>query len=104
VLAAVGPLNVAVEVRLCPAVKVTELGLYDIVRGGVVTGIIVPLERATLPAKPFRLAIVTVAVPEDPGENVTVAGLTVILKSLTTTLKVTAPDSVSGLPSESVVA
>jgi hypothetical protein len=104
VFAAVGPLNVAVEVRLCPAVRVTELGLYEIASGGVVTGIIVPLERATDPAKPFKLAIVTVAVPVEPAAKVMVVGLTVMLKSLTTTLNVTTPESVSGLPNVSVVA
>ena len=65
---------------------------------------IVPLERVIGPAKLFRLERVIVAVPVDPDANEIVVGLIVNPKSLTATLRVTAPERVSGLPSESEVA
>ncbi len=45
-----------------------------------------------------------VAVPVEPEAKETVVGLTVKPKSLTITLRVTTPERVSGLPSESLVA
>lgn len=63
-----------------------------------------PEARVSVPANPFRLARVTVAVPVPPPVNVTVVGLTVRPKSSTTTLRVALATSVSGLPEASAVA
>ena len=64
----------------------------------------VPVERVIGPAKPFRLLRVMVVVPVEPEANEIVVGLTVKLKSVTTTLILTTPESVSGLPAGSEVA
>ena len=71
--------------------------------GGVI-GIIDPLDKLTVPAKPFKLVNVIVAVPVRPEPKLIVVGLTLKPKSLTITLSLTALTSVSGLLSASVVA
>jgi hypothetical protein len=63
-----------------------------------------PVERVTVPAKWFKLDRLTVAVPVVPELNEMLVGLTVKPKSSTTTLRLTTPASVSGLPNASVVA
>ena len=74
-----------------------------IVSGGV-AGSTVPVARDIVPANPFKLERVMVAVPVEPEENEIDVGLTVNPKSSTTTLRLTTPTRVSGLPSASVVA
>jgi hypothetical protein len=73
------------------------------VSGGV-RGTIVPVERVTGPAKPFRLVSVTVVVPREPDAKEMDVGLIVKPKSSTTTLSLTVPTRVSGLFDESRVA
>lgn len=53
-------LKVAVEVRFAPAVSTTGFGLYVMVSPG---GREVPVDKVTLPEKPFRLVRTTVEVP-----------------------------------------
>ena len=67
-------------------------------------GTTVPVERVIVPAKLFRLDRAIVAVPVDPELNEIVVGLTVKPRSFMTTFKVTTPERVSGLLSESTVA
>lgn len=72
------------------------------VRGG--EPIVAPVDNVTLPAKPFWLDNVIVVVPVEPETNDIVVGLIENPKSSTTTLRVTVPTRVSGLPAASVVA
>ena len=71
---------------------------------GAVVGMTVPVDKPIVPAKLFRLDREIVAVPVEPELNEIVVGLTVKPKSFTTTFKVTRPERVSGLLSESTVA
>jgi hypothetical protein len=64
-----------------PATKVTVRGLNEIVRpAGIERD-----PRLTVPAKPFKLARVTVAFAEEPALKTIRVGLTVTLKSCTAT-------------------